>query len=89
MTEPRDCASMRTADASGPGDAAQEHDLGSARVSVAVRLWSVLRNLAGDDAYERYVQHHIRAHQSAALLSRRDFYLREQQRKWSGISRCC
>ena len=52
-------------------------------------LWKLLRTLATDDAYERYLAHHAQAHAGAAPLSRREFYLGEQQRKWTGVSRCC
>jgi uncharacterized short protein YbdD (DUF466 family) len=52
-------------------------------------LWSLLRALATDDAYERYLEHHGQAHAGVAPLSRRAFYLGEQQRKWTGVSRCC
>lgn len=52
-------------------------------------LWNVLRALATDDAYERYLEHHRQAHAGDAPLSRREFYLGEQQRKWTGVSRCC
>ncbi|MGH8188062.1 MAG: CstA-like transporter-associated (seleno)protein [Steroidobacteraceae bacterium] len=52
-------------------------------------LWSLLRTLASDDAYERYLEHHAQAHSGAPPLDRRAFYLREQQRKWTGVSRCC
>jgi uncharacterized short protein YbdD (DUF466 family) len=51
--------------------------------------WQLLRALSGDDAYERYREHHAHAHAGEALLTRRDFYLKAQQRKWSGVSRCC
>ena len=47
-----------------------------------------LRALSGDDAYERYLTHHARAHAGPAL-SRRAFYAQREERKWSGISRCC
>jgi len=47
-----------------------------------------LRALSGDDAYERYLTHHARAH-AGAPLSRRAFYAQREERKWSGISRCC
>jgi uncharacterized short protein YbdD (DUF466 family) len=50
-------------------------------------LWNLLRTLASDDAYERYVDHC--AHCGHAPLSRKEFYKRQQERKWSGISRCC
>ena len=52
-------------------------------------LWSLVRQLATDDAYERYLDHHREAHADAPPLSRREFYLGEQQRKWTGVSRCC
>jgi uncharacterized short protein YbdD (DUF466 family) len=53
------------------------------------RLWHALRRITDDDAYERYRQHHFRCHPDAPLLDRQAFYLAEQQRKWSGVSRCC
>jgi uncharacterized short protein YbdD (DUF466 family) len=52
-------------------------------------LWAGLRTVSGDDAYERYLEHHARAHPGVAPLSRRAFYLDEEQRKWSGVNRCC
>ena len=52
-------------------------------------LWKLLRAMATDDAYERYLAHHVQAHAGTAPLSRRAFYLGEQQRKWTGVSRCC
>jgi uncharacterized short protein YbdD (DUF466 family) len=52
-------------------------------------LWKWVRELATDDAYERYLAHHTQAHAGATPLSRREFYLGEQQRKWTGVSRCC
>jgi len=47
-----------------------------------------LRALSGDDAYERYLTHHARAH-GGPPLGRRQFYREREERKWSGISRCC
>ena len=52
-------------------------------------LWSVIRALSTDDAYDKYLAHHSAAHPEAAPLSRRMFYIRQQQEKWTGISRCC
>jgi uncharacterized short protein YbdD (DUF466 family) len=52
-------------------------------------LWKFVRMLSMDDAYERYLAHHREAHGQTAPLDRREFYLRAQQRKWSGVSRCC
>jgi len=48
----------------------------------------LLRALSGDDAYERYLTHHARAHAGPAL-TRRQFYREREERKWSGVSRCC
>jgi len=57
--------------------------------ALGATLWRALRALTQEDAYERYLRHHFSAHVGTAPLTRREFYLREQERKWSGISRCC
>ncbi len=51
--------------------------------------WRALRTLSGDDAYERYRVHHLAAHPEVLPLSRKAFYVDEQQRKWGSINRCC
>jgi uncharacterized short protein YbdD (DUF466 family) len=51
--------------------------------------WSFVRRLATDDAYERYLEHHRNHHPDTPPLDRRSFYLNEQQRKWTGVQRCC
>ncbi len=51
--------------------------------------WRALRQLSGDDAYERYLTHHTACHADAAPLSRKEFFRHEQQQKWSDIKRCC
>ncbi len=51
--------------------------------------WNALRRLSGDDAYERYRAHHLAAHPDLPLMSRKAFYVDEQQRKWGSINRCC
>jgi uncharacterized short protein YbdD (DUF466 family) len=52
-------------------------------------LWKFIRELATDDAYDTYLARHHATHPEAPALSRREFYLSEQHRKWSGIQRCC
>jgi uncharacterized short protein YbdD (DUF466 family) len=56
------------------------------------RCWAALREVSGDDAYERYVAH-WRAHHAtaagAAPLDRAAFFREEQRRKWEGVKRCC
>lgn len=53
--------------------------------------WQCLRTLSGDDAYERYLAHRRNhpADHADAPLDRRDFFRREQTRKWNGVRRCC
>ncbi len=53
------------------------------------RLWRYLREVSGDDAYERYLKHHAEAHPDEPPLSCKAFYQRELERKWSGVKRCC
>jgi uncharacterized short protein YbdD (DUF466 family) len=55
----------------------------------AHRLWQWVRAVSGDDAYERYLEHHARCHPGVAPMGRRAFYEEAQRRKWSGVSRCC
>ena len=53
--------------------------------------WTALRNLSGDDAYERYLAHR-RSHDACdrgAPLDRAAFFRAEQTRKWEGVKRCC
>jgi len=55
------------------------------------RAWAYLRELTGDDAYERYLAH-WRLHHAAdggVPLDRAAFVREEQRRKWEGVRRCC
>jgi uncharacterized short protein YbdD (DUF466 family) len=55
------------------------------------RFWALVREVTGDDAYERYLAHWRLRHAgaSAAPLDRAAFYRDEQRRKWDGVRRCC
>jgi uncharacterized short protein YbdD (DUF466 family) len=56
------------------------------------RAWAVLRELTGDDAYERYLAHWRTRHaadRTATPLDRASFYREEERRKWEGVRRCC
>lgn len=55
------------------------------------RVWAVIRELTGDDAYERYLAHWRTRHalEGAAPLDRDTFCREEQGRKWEGVRRCC
>jgi len=37
-------------------------------------FWRAVRRLSGDDAYERYLQHHAEHHQADAPLSKEAFF---------------
>ena len=58
------------------------------------RAWAAVREMSGDDAYERYLAHwHDCAHARDAMaglpLDRAAFFREEQRRKWDGVRRCC
>lgn len=55
------------------------------------RLWQGIRQLSGDDAYERYLKHYAEHHQgdAAAPLTKAEFFKRWQDRAWQGVKRCC
>lgn len=52
-------------------------------------LWQYVRQVTGDDAYERYVAHQQVAHAGEAPLTRHQFFKKRQDEKWSKVSRCC
>ena len=52
-------------------------------------VWIWLRSVTGDDAYERYVVHACEKHSGQPVMGRREFYLDEQRRRWTGVNRCC
>ncbi len=52
-------------------------------------VWRAIRELSGDDAYERYIAQHVTNYPNTTPLARKDFFLYQQQQKWSGIQRCC
>jgi uncharacterized short protein YbdD (DUF466 family) len=55
------------------------------------RCWAALREVSGDDAYERYVAHWHACHAATGgpPLERAAFFKEEQRRKWEGVKRCC
>ncbi|MBN8444148.1 MAG: YbdD/YjiX family protein [Gammaproteobacteria bacterium] len=53
------------------------------------KAWRLIRELSGDDAYERYLRHQILHHPEETPLSRQAFFQQEQHRKWHGVKRCC
>jgi len=59
--------------------------------NLIAKCWRILRQISGDDAYERYLEHwrlrHM--HEGKRPLTRQEFYNIEQERKWNGVRRCC
>jgi uncharacterized short protein YbdD (DUF466 family) len=53
------------------------------------QLWQFIREVTGDDAYERYLAHHLAHHPEHKALTRRDYFRHRQEQKWSKVSRCC
>ena len=53
------------------------------------RCWRTIRELSGDDGYERYLAQHAASHPDSPALPRRAWFALQQQQKWSGIKRCC
>ena len=51
-------------------------------------FWQALREFTGDAAYERYLREYTPCPQHPKL-SRRAFYAQREQRRWTGIQRCC
>ena len=52
-------------------------------------LWRYLRQVTGDDAYERYLAHRKLAHAGEPALTQQQFFTLRQDEKWSKVSRCC
>jgi uncharacterized short protein YbdD (DUF466 family) len=58
-------------------------------------FWRIVRRLSGDDAYEQYLKHYAKYHETGTghechpPLSKADFFRQWQDEKWNGIKRCC
>lgn len=55
------------------------------------KCWMGLREITGDDAYERYLAHwrEHHAHGGKMPVDRATFFKQELERKWGGVRRCC
>ncbi|MBI5430953.1 MAG: YbdD/YjiX family protein [Nitrosomonadales bacterium] len=51
--------------------------------------WRFVRELSGDDGYERYLAHHAACHIDSVALTRREYFRRREGEKWEGVRRCC
>ena len=57
--------------------------------SLLGNAWNIIRSLSTDDAYDKYLAHHAAVHAGVQPMGRREFYMKQQQEKWTGVSRCC
>ena len=55
----------------------------------SLAAWAVLRAITGDDAYDRYLEHHARRHAGSVPLNRRQFAAAEHDRRGQQVNRCC
>lgn len=53
------------------------------------KIWGFIKEVSGDDAYERYLKHYAQCHPNETPLDRKEFFKQEQERKWNSIKRCC
>ena len=53
------------------------------------RAWQFVRELSGDDAYERYLAHHQQAHAGEPPMGRAEYFKFRQEQKWQRVTRCC
>jgi len=52
-------------------------------------IWHFVRQVSGDDAYERYLEHTLREHPDRPPMRRNEYYRFRTEQKWSRITRCC
>lgn len=55
------------------------------------RIWQMIRTISGDNAYDIYLKNYIqcKTHNQKKILSRRQFFIKRLEEKWSGVNRCC
>ncbi|HTS54218.1 MAG TPA: YbdD/YjiX family protein [Burkholderiales bacterium] len=52
-------------------------------------VWRFVRQVSGDDAYERYRDHILQAHPGQPAMTRTAYYRFRTEQKWNRITRCC
>ena len=86
----------RRADAvppSAPCTAPHGTQLGWGAANAAWRLlcsvWYFVRQVSGDDAYERYREHMLQTHAGQPAMTRSEYYRVRTEQKWNRLTRCC
>ena len=52
-------------------------------------LWRFVRQVSGDDTYERYLAHMRETHPGQPVMPPAEFHRTQLEQKWSRVSRCC
>ena len=88
MRDERGVPTPRRHDAEGAPDPGRPRRRGPA--AALARALRVVRQVVGAPDYERYLEHHARAHAGTSPLPRREFYAEfVSWRFGSGPTRCC
>ncbi len=53
------------------------------------KVWAFIQELTGENAYEKYLEHQVKHHPGQAVLSKKEFFKLETERRWDGVRRCC
>lgn len=61
------------------------------KITALKKILRFVREISGDDAYERYLVHWQTHHaeQGGQPQTREAFFKAEMERKWNGVKRCC
>ena len=51
--------------------------------------WYFIRQVTGDDAYERYREHMLQAHPGQPVMTVSEYYRLRTEQKWNRVTRCC
>jgi uncharacterized short protein YbdD (DUF466 family) len=57
--------------------------------AICKRVWSWLRAVTGDAAYENYVRRAANVPYQEKVLSQHEFYLDTLRRRYNTVNRCC
>ena len=74
-------------------DSVRERGLRWTATNAALRAvwtaWHFVRQVSGDDAYERYLEHMLQEHPDQPVMRRNVYYRFRTEQKWNRITRCC
>lgn len=52
-------------------------------------IFYFVKELAGENHYQRYLKDAQSRHASHKLMTQKEFYLHQIEKKWNKINRCC